>query len=134
MKRNKIIYLLLLLGGCCTCSNRQADPAPENKTTTLPASGYLALLDNPSERSLEISILVSSEFWLKEIKAHGFNKPLVISSNSKRGQELMATAREKGFNALPLVFFLDSRGGVLGVASAPNSINETKRLLNGGIR
>jgi hypothetical protein len=140
MARRKEILILLLcfFAGCCNCScGGGGETEPETKpepsaAVTLPVDGFLAIVEDPAERSVDLSILFASSFWLEEIEAHGYNRPLIYDSNSERGRELM----QETDSALPSVFFLDDGGSVLASAPVPKPDieNGLKRLLNGGIR
>ena len=98
----------------------------------LPADGFLAIVEDPAKRSVELAILFSGSFWLQEIESHGYNRPLIYDSSSERGRELV----QETDSALPTLFFLDDGGSVLASAPVPKSDieNGLKRWLNGGIR
>jgi hypothetical protein len=132
-RSSSLIVLLLAVSGCCSCgSKNNSENHKDDSVVKLPGDGYLVLLEDPSKRSVETSIIVSSEFWQKEIKAHGFNQPLIYDAGSDRGLELVEVVKNRK-PALPLLVFLDSQGVVLAASPFPQEINEIKRLLNDGI-
>mgnify|MGYP006969502682 FL=1 len=130
--------MFCFLAGCCNCDcggGSQTDPSPvppepSGDSVLLPADGFLAIVEDPAKRSVELSILFSGSFWLQEIESHGYNRPLIYDSSSERGRELVQET------ALPTLFFLDDGGSVLASAPVPKSDieNGLKRWLNGGIR
>jgi hypothetical protein len=129
------LVALLMLSSCVGCNscNCQPDESPiSDDPIQLTADGYLALIQDPANQSAEVSILLASGFWLEEIQAHGYNRPLVYDVTSERGAELM---QEIESQALPQLVFLNGNGSVLASVPAANSdlINQIKRLLNGGI-
>tara|TARA_R100001594_G_scaffold147931_2_gene201916 strand:- start:567 stop:1016 length:450 start_codon:yes stop_codon:yes gene_type:complete len=134
MKNLYVNFLaLLILSGCCDCNHKDSKPDHSEDPVKLPANGFLVLLDNPSERSVETSIVISSKFWLVDIKAHGYNQPLIHDSRSPKGKELVEVVGVKKDSALPMLIFLDSQGVVLAASPFPKTINGVKRILNGGI-
>lgn len=129
------LVALLMLSSCVGCNscNCQPDESPiSDDPIQLTADGYLALIQDPANQSAEVSILLASGFWLEEIQAHGYNRPLVYDVTSERGVELM---QEIESQALPQLVFLNGNGSVLASVPAGDSdlINQIKRLLNGGI-
>lgn len=67
------------------------DPTPE--PSDFEKSNWLVLVEESSERTVEVAKIVNSSYWLSGFVGRGYNRPLVYDDDSEEGKAFIESAK-----------------------------------------